>query len=133
MRLFVFAMILCSAVLICAAQNSSTNQASIPDASSLMKQIEDHQRKLDQTRENYTYREIVVTRELDKNGGVKKTETEEDEVFFVNSHEIDRKVRKNGKELSPDEQKKELDRVMKEINKAQKTPPGHAVDKNDVI
>jgi len=132
MRLFVFAMILCSAVLICAAQNSSTNQASIPDASSLMKQIEDHQRKLDQTRENYTYREIVVTRELDKNGGVKKTETEEDEVFFVNSHEIDRKVRKNGKELSPDEQKKELDRVMKEINKAQKTPPGHAVDKNDV-
>jgi len=132
MRLFVFAMILCSAVLICAAQNSSTNQASIPDASSLMKQIEDHQRKLDQTRENYTYREIVVTRELDKNGGVKKTETEEDEVFFVNSHEIDRKVQKNGKELSPDEQKKELDRVMKEINKAQKTPPGHAVDKNDV-
>ena len=132
MRLFVFALILCSAVLICTAQNSSANQASIPDASSLMKQVEDHQRKLDQTRENYTYREIVVTRELDKNGGVKKTETEEDEVFFVNSHEIDRKVRKNGKELSPDEQKKELDRVMKEINKAQKTPPGHAVDKNDV-
>jgi len=132
MRLFVFALILCSAFLICAAQNSSLNQASIPDASSLMKQIEDHQRKLDQTRENYTYREIVVTRELDKNGGVKKTETEEDEVFFVNSHEIDRKVQKNGKELSPDEQKKELDRVMKEINKAQKTPPGHAVDKNDV-
>jgi hypothetical protein len=118
--------------LFCSAQGGSVNQAPIPDAATLMKQVEDHQRKLDQTRENYTYREIVVTHELDKNGNVKKNESEEDDVFFVNSHEIDRKVKKNGKDLSPDEQKKEQEHVMKEVDKAQKTPPGHAIDRDEV-
>ena len=106
--------------------------APIPDVPTLMKQVEEHQRKLDQTRENYTYREAIVTHELDKNGKVKKTESEENEVFFVNSHEIDRKVKKNGKDLSADEQKKEQGHVMKEVEKAQKTPPGQFMDKNNV-
>ena len=132
MRLFALALSLFGASLACSAQRVPANQPPIPDPATLMKQVEDHQRKLDKTRENYTYREIVVTRELDKNGGVKKTESEEDEVFFVNSHEIDRKVKKNGKELSPDEQKKEMDRITKEIDKAEKTPPGQSTDKNDV-
>jgi hypothetical protein len=97
-----------------------------------MKQVQEHQRKLDKTRENYTYREAIVTHELDKSGNVKKTESEENEVFFVNTHEIDRKVKKDGKDLSADEQKKEQNHVMKEVEKAQKTPPGQSMDKNEV-
>jgi len=92
----------------------------------------ERQHKLDETRENYTYRQAIVTQELDKNGKVKKTESEEREVFFVNSHEIQRKVKKNGKELSTDDQKKEQDHVMKEIEKAQKTPPGQSPDHDTV-
>ena len=132
MRIFTTALILFGAALACGAQNPPARQPPIPDATTLMKQVEDHQRKLDQTRENYTYREIVVVHQLDKSGNVKKTEAEEDEVFFVNSHEIDRKVKKDGKDLSAGEQKKEMERVMKEVDKAQKTPPGKSVDKNDV-
>ena len=127
-----FVLVLGVAVPVCPAQNPSTNKPAIPDAQTLMKQVEDHQHQLDKTRENYTYREITVTRTLDKNGNVKKTESEEEEVFFVNSHEIDRTVKKNGKDLSPDEQKKEQERVMKEVDKAQKTPPGQSVDRNEV-
>lgn len=104
----------------------------LPDVPTLMQQVEDHQRKLDQTRENYTYREITETHELDKNGNVKKSETEEDDIFFVNTHEIDRTVKKNGKELSEGEQKKEQERVMKAVEKAQKTPAGEATEKNAV-
>jgi hypothetical protein len=107
-------------------------EAAIPDVPTLMKQVEDHQRKLDHTRENYTYREIVVIHQLDKDGKVKKIESEEDEVFFVNSHEIDRRIKKDGKDLSADEQKKEMERVMKDVDKAQKTPPGRTLDKNEV-
>ncbi|MBV8438269.1 MAG: hypothetical protein JOY95_12225 [Silvibacterium sp.] len=132
MRLFASALILFSISGACGGQNHPADGASIPDPTTLMNQVEEHQRKLDQTRENYTYREIVVIRELDKNGGVKKTESEEDEIFFVNSHEIDRKVKKNGKDLSPDDEKKELERVKKEIDKAQKTPPGRSIDRNEV-
>ena len=132
MRIFVSALILCNTAALCGAQNPRMNQGPIPDPATLMKQVEDHQRKLDQTRENYTYREVVVIHQLDKNGGVKKIESEEDEVFFVNSHEIDRKVKKDGKDLSPEEQNKEQGRVMKEVDKAQKTPPGKSMDRNDV-
>jgi len=106
--------------------------APIPDATTLLKQVAEHQRKVDQTREDYTWHETVVVQMLDKNGTVKKTESEEDEVFFVNTHEIDRMVKKNGKDLTPDQQTKEQDRVMKEIAKAQKTPPGQFLDKNEV-
>jgi len=121
------------AFLHCSAQTPASSPAApIPDVPTLMKQVEDHQHQLDKTRENYTYREIMVTHTLDKNGNVKKTESEEDEVFFVNGHEIDRTVKKDGKELSPGEQKKEQDRVMKEVEKAQKTPPGQSLDKNEV-
>jgi hypothetical protein len=104
----------------------------LPDVPTLMKQVEDHQHKLDQVRENYTYHEVVVTHELDKNGNIKKNESEENNVFFVNGHEINQKVKKNGKELSADEQKKEQEHVQKEVEKASKTPPGQSLDKNEV-
>lgn len=128
LRACFFLLCCCVCAPVCVAQRD----APIPDAATLLRQVADHQRKLDETRENYTWRETVVIRMLDKNGNVKKTESEEDEIFFVNTHEIDRTVKKDGKELSADEQKKEQDRVMKEIEKAQKTPPGQSVDKNTV-
>ena len=116
------------AAAICYAQATQP----MPDVPTLMKQVEDHQRKLDQVRENYTYHEVIVTHELDKNGNLKKTESEENNVFFVNGHEINRKIKKDGKELTADEQKKEQERVEKEVNKATKTPPGQSLDKDEV-
>ena len=120
---------LATATLLARGQNASAHEAAIPDVPTFMEQVQDHQRKLDQTRENYTYREVVVTHELDKNGSVKKTESEE-------SDDLLRKLprdRSQGEEewqgASADEQKKEQDRVMKEIEKAQKTPPGKTTDK----
>jgi hypothetical protein len=106
--------------------------APLPDVPTLMKQVEQHQHKLDQVRENYTYREVVVTHELDKNGNVKKSESEENDVFFVNGHEIQRQVKKNGKDLSADEQKKEQAHVEKDVEKASKTPMDQSMDKDEV-
>ena len=95
-RLLIAGLLTCASALACCAQNAPANEAAIPDVPTLIGQVKEHQRKLDQTRENYTYREVVVTHELDKNGNVKKTESEENNVFYVNSHELDRKVKKNG-------------------------------------
>ena len=113
---------------VCAAQQDPP----LPDVPTLLKQVAAHQREIDETRENYTWNETVVTRMLDKNGNAKKTESEENNVFFVNAHEIDRTVKKNGKDLSHDEEKKEQERVAKAVEKAQKTPPGQSLDKDTV-
>ncbi len=102
--------------------------APIPDIATLMHQVQQHQRDLDQTRENYAFREVQTIEELDKNGNVKKTETRELQVFFVHSHQIERLVARSGRPLSAEEEAKETERVNKEIEKAQKTPPGQLTD-----
>jgi hypothetical protein len=114
------------------AAKPSAAPAPIPDIRTLMLQVQDHQRQLDKIRENYTYREFVQTDDLDSNGNVKKTETEENEVFYVNSHHITRLVKKNGRDLTPDEQKKEQERVTKQVEKASKLEPGKSLEGGEI-
>jgi hypothetical protein len=88
-----------------------------------MNQVLEHQRQLEAVRENYTFRELDVIDTLNKNGTVKKTESEDYEVFFVNTHEVRRLIQKDGKDLDADHEKKEQEQVMKDVEKAQQTPP----------
>jgi hypothetical protein len=100
----------------------------VPDIRQLMLEVSAHQKKLEKVRENYTYKTLSTTQELDSGGAVKKTETEEDEVFYVNTHRIERKVKKDGKSLDDHDQQKEQDRIVKLVEKAEKTPPGTSVE-----
>jgi hypothetical protein len=106
--------------------------APLPDIRALMLQVQAHQRQLDKIRENYTFHEFVQTDDLDSNGNIKKTEIEESEIFYVNGHHIDRLVKKNGKDLTPDEQKKEQDRVAKQVDKASKLEPGKSLEGGEI-
>jgi hypothetical protein len=107
--------------------------APLPDVPALLEQVRQHQQQLESVRENYTFRELDVTDTLNKDGSVKKTESEEDEIFYVNTHEVRRQVKKDGRDLTPGEQQKEQERVMKYVEKAQKTPPGQTPNGEVVI
>jgi len=50
-----------------------------------MREVVDHQKQLEKVRENYTYSATVTTQDIEAGGQVKKTETEEQEIFFVNA------------------------------------------------
>jgi hypothetical protein len=91
-------------------------------------QVMEHQRELDKVRENYTYSSLQTVEDLDSNGHVTHTKTTENEDFFVNSHVIERVVKKDGKPLDDHEAQKETERVSKEVEKAEKTPPGQALN-----
>jgi len=114
------------------AAKPTPSPAPIPDIRTLMLQVQAHQRQLDKVRENYTFHEFQQTDDLDSNGTIKKTETQENEVFFVNSHHIERLVKKNGKDLTPEEQKKEQDRVTKQVEKAAKLEPGKSLEGEEI-
>ncbi len=58
--------------------------------------MQDHQKQIEKLRENYTYTSSFTIQDIDANGQVKKTETEEREDFFVNGHVIERTIKKNG-------------------------------------
>jgi hypothetical protein len=96
----------------------------LPPVPALIRQVEANQLKLDRTRESYTYREIQVMHELDKHGAIKKQESREYNVFYVNGHPIQRLMRRDGNALSASEEAKETAHITGKVQLAQQTPPG---------
>ena len=110
---------------------SASEAAALPDAATMLREVEAHQKQLDKVRENYTFRSVQTTRQLDSNGNTKKVETEEHEVFFVNGHRVQKLIRKDGKDLTPEQARKEQDRVNKEVLKI--SQPGYSNPDKDEI
>ena len=113
------------------ASDAAAGSAPIPDIRQLMVQVMDHQKQLEKVRENYTYHSSNSVQEIDSGGKVTKTETEESEVFFINSHRIERTEAKDGKPLNDHDQQKEQERINKLVEKAQKTPSGTPLEGRD--
>ena len=110
---------------------ASDPAAALPDAATMLRDVEARQKQLDKVRENYTFRSVQTTRQLDSSGNTKKVETEEHEVFFVNGHQVEKLVRKDGKDLTPDQARKEQDRVNKAVLKI--SQPGYKSPESDDI
>jgi hypothetical protein len=104
----------------------------LPDIRELMKEVQEHQKQLEKIRENYTYSTMQTIQDIDSNGQVKKTETREGEDFFVNGHVIERTVKKDGKPLSDEDQKKETEHVTRLVEKAEKTPPDQPLEEGSI-
>jgi hypothetical protein len=101
-----------------AAQTAGPAQnAPLPNARELLQRAIASERKLAAEQERYECRVTDVTTETDSQGNVKKTITEVHELFYVNEIPIERTLKKNGKDLSADETRKQDERVMKETLK----------------
>ena len=83
-----------------------------------MHSVETNQRLSEAIEKDYLYRSVWTKQEMDGHGGVKKTEVEEYDVFWVDGVPVHRLTKKNGRELSADEQKKESEQIDKEVAKA---------------
>jgi hypothetical protein len=90
----------------------------LPDIPTLMRAVEANQRTSEAIQKDYLYRSVVTEEESNGHGGVKKSETNEYDVFWVEGVPVHRMTRKNGKELSADEQKKASEQIDKEVAKA---------------
>jgi hypothetical protein len=112
-------------------ESTAGQKTALPDAATMLREVEAHQKQLDKVRENYTFRAVQTVRQLDSSGNTKKVETEEHEVFFVNGQQVQKLVRKEGKDLSPDQARKEQDRVNKEVLKI--SQPGYVNPDKDEI
>ena len=104
---------------------AQTPGAPIPDPAALLQEVQAHQSRVDELRENYTFHEITRTETLDGSGAGKTTTTEEHEVFFVNRRRILRLVKRDGVELTTREREKEQLRVKNEIEAATKGNGGY--------
>jgi hypothetical protein len=90
----------------------------LPDIPALMHSVEVNQKISEAIEKDYLYRSVQTAEELDGHGRVKKTETKEYDVFWVNGVPVHRLVKKDGKELGEGERKKEEEQIDKEVAKA---------------
>jgi hypothetical protein len=102
------------------AETQQKSAPPLPDIPQLMREVMQHQKQLEKVQENYTYSSVQTTEELDSKDKVKKTGTEEREVFYVNGQSVTRLVKKDGQPLSGHGLDKENERVTKEVEKAAK-------------
>lgn len=114
--------------LLAAAPVKKSANAPFPAIPELVREVRDRQYQSDALRENYAYTSQQTTQDIDAKGQVKKSETIENQVFFVNSHVIERTVKKNGKPLDDHDQQKVAEHVTKLVEKAEKTPPGQPLE-----
>jgi hypothetical protein len=109
---------LLAALLLCASRPGvAQTLAPLPNANEILQRALANERKLASERERYECRVTTTAIETDSSGNTKKNTTEVKDQFFVNGIAIERTLQKSGQALTPDESKKEDDRVMKETLK----------------
>jgi hypothetical protein len=98
--------------------NTDAVERPLPDIPALMQSVEVNQKASEAIEKDYLFRSVQTGEELDGHGRVKKTEMREYDVFWVNGVPVHRMTRKDGKELSAGEQKKEEEQIDREVAKA---------------
>ena len=100
------------------AAEPRASERPLPDIVALMHDVEANQRKAEAIEKDYIYRSTEILQQKNSNGQVKKTEVNEYDHFWSEGVPVRKLVVKNGKPLSPEELKKEDDKISKEVAKA---------------
>ena len=95
-------------------------QVVLPDLKELFTKIDNNQKAIDKMKENYAGTKVETTWEYEGSGKPKPPEVKESTFFYLDGTEVSTLVKKDGKALSEEEQKKETARVLKEIESLQK-------------
>jgi hypothetical protein len=96
------------------------SQVQLPDLKALFQEIDANQKAIDKLKENYAGTRSEEETEYESDGKIKKKEQKEYTFFYLNGEEVSTLVKKDGKALSEDEQKKENEKTQKEIENLQK-------------
>jgi hypothetical protein len=106
------------------------SQVQLPDLKALFKQIDANQQAVDKIKENYAGTKVEEETEYEGNGKPKKPEVRESTFFYLDGTEVSTLVKIDGQPLSPDAQKKEIARVLKQIDELQKNANKSASEKS---
>src|SRR5467141_4431867 len=96
------------------------SQVQLPDLKELFKKIDENQKAIDKIKKNYAGSQSEEETEFEGDGRVKKRELNEYTFFYLNGQEVTTLVKKDGKPLSAEEQKKENEKTQKRIEELQK-------------
>lgn len=92
----------------------------LPEIASLLHAVDAHQKEIEKLVEQYTCDKTQEEFSVDKHGALKSGDAEEDQVFYLGGDEVDRMVKKNGKPLSPSEERKQDEHIQKALRDYEK-------------
>jgi hypothetical protein len=96
---------------------ASDASSKMPDIGSLLTDVKRNQAQVEKWVEDYTCHKFEQQNTLDSNGQVHPLTTTEFEVFYLYGHEVDKRISKNGRPLDAAQQRREQERVDKEVRK----------------
>lgn len=96
------------------------SQVKLPDLKALFKELDENQKAIDKIREDYAGTRTEEETEYDSNGKVKKHTVDEYSFFYFDGDEISTLTKKDGKPLSDEEEKKEIDNANKRVEEIKK-------------
>jgi len=105
-------------VVTAGAQETGKPERPLPDIPALMHEVEAKQRAAEEARKDYIFHSVVTQVEVDGKGSPQKTEVKEYDDFWIKGVPVERLVKKDGRELTAEEAKKESERIDKEAAKA---------------
>lgn len=92
----------------------------LPDIPSLLKELQDNEDRVEALQDNYSYVQKVIKREQGKDGILRETESETNQLSFYKGYRIERRIEKNGRALSADDQEKEDKEAAKKVEEIEK-------------
>ncbi len=98
----------------------NTSNEPLPDIAKLLGELQANEDKFEEILENYSYTQKVISREISDKGQLRETESETNQLSFYKGYRIIRKIEKNGKPLTPEQQKDEDKEVEKRVAEIEK-------------
>jgi hypothetical protein len=90
----------------------------LPEISALLREVGSHQKAAEDIRKDYLFHSISRVQEQNGKGDVKKTSTIESDHFWIGGVPVQKATKKDGRELTAEEQKKQSERIDKDVAKA---------------
>jgi hypothetical protein len=103
----------------------------LPDIPTLLTAIDKNQKAIDEIQKNYACMKLEEEDGVNGKDEVTKKTTTLYQISYIQGHEVSRKIQVDGKALSADEQKKEDERIEKDIERYNKEAADPNPKKND--
>jgi hypothetical protein len=101
-----------------APEPSANPQPPLSDIPKLILDVERNQKAAEAIQNNYVYRIHRVSEDFSKDGKVKKTTVVDADSLTIDGVRVNRETARDGKPLTPEEAKKENERIDKDVAKA---------------
>jgi hypothetical protein len=98
----------------------SLSNEPLPDIAALLQQLQANEDNIEKMLDSYSFTQKTIMRELDKNGILRDTESETNQISFYKGYHITRLIEKNGKPLSEKDQADADNHAAKQVDEIEK-------------